>query len=322
MTPTPLIARVIVALLVASGGCACAAPARIALKAQAESATRVLRLGDIAEVSCADAAAAQALATLVVGQLGSAAAPSRFERAELARYAARHLPPGVAGVEWSGADAVSVQLRTVRIEPDRLVARAAADLRAHLQANYTDVEVLPAGRIEALRLPAGELALATHLAAAGALQPNRHMRVDVDLLIDGERLRTVPLWFDVRAHADGWTVVKDLPAGHVLTPDDVARARVDVAALNGAAPPSAELVGLRLRRTLHAGTALSAAALEDTPLVARGDDVTLELRSGGVVVESRATALGDGRAGQEVRVRVTGSETLRGRVIGAGRLAL
>jgi hypothetical protein len=96
--------------------------------------------------------------------------------------------------------------------------------------------------------------------------PGRRMAVEVDVLVDGEKLRTVPLWFEVRAQG--------------LTAPGAGR------------------------------------------LVARGDEVIVETRSGSVVIESRGTALADGRAGQDIAVRVNGAGTLRARVTAPGRLAL
>jgi flagella basal body P-ring formation protein FlgA len=50
--------------------------------------------------------------------------------------------------------------------------------------------------------------------------------------------------------------------------------------------------------------------------------VIVEVRSGAVVIESHGKALADGRTGDMVPVRLSGAELLRGRVVGAKRLAL
>ena len=257
-------AAALVAVLTANG--AQAATATVALKPIAEVASPALRLGDIATVSSTDSAAAEALSSLQVGRVTTAVGGTRFERAELARYAQRHLPEGITAIEWTGAQAVSVQMQTVRLEGDELIARGASELRAHLQQTHADVEVRAASRVDALRLPAGQVTLQARLPNDAQARPGRHMAVEVDVLVDGEKQRTVPLWFEVRAQG--------------LTASEAGR------------------------------------------LVARGDEVIVETRSGSVVIESRGTALGDGRAGQDIAVRVNGAGSLRARITAPARLAL
>jgi flagella basal body P-ring formation protein FlgA len=60
-----------------------------------------------------------------------------------------------------------------------------------------------------------------------------------------------------------------------------------------------------------------------TPVVARGEWVTLLARHGGIELESPAEALQDGRVGQPVRVRPTGaSGSIVARVVAPGRVEI
>jgi flagella basal body P-ring formation protein FlgA len=214
-----------------------------------------------------------------------------------------------------------VRMATVRMEPQVLVEHALARLRAHLEPSYSDVEMRVSSRLDVLRVPVGEIVLAAHVMAGAT--PQRRMRVDVELRTGPDFLRTVPIWFEVRAHAPGWVLSRDVPAGQVLRVEDVERRQIDVAHADGKViAPATDLVGLRLRRAARAGTTLSAAMLDSVPVVSRQEDVTIEVRAGDVVIESRGTALSEGRAGDLVPVSVSGGDLLRARVVGPRRLKL
>ena len=318
-----LFACMLAASLATAGGPARAGDAVVTLESRARVPSREFTLGEVARVEAHDAATIDALASLRVGRAAAGGRPSQLTRTELSRYVARHLPPGIGQVEWQGSDAVQVHLRVTRIDAQALVERAAADLRGALEPAYAGVDVRIASRPDALRLPDADVSLATRLMPDAAVRPQRRMRVDVDVHAGGTLVRTVPLWFEVQALAPRWVARRDLPVGHALATIDFERRTVDVAKAGVADFEfPAEPAGWRLRGPLRAGSALSGSDLEDLPWISRHDDVTVEVRSAGVVIESRGTALADGRAGDLIPVRIPGADMVRGRVIGLRRLAL
>jgi flagella basal body P-ring formation protein FlgA len=304
-----------------AAACARAEVAVVTLKPRAVVATAEFKLADVADVDAADEASAEALRGLVVGRIGGGAMGTRLTRWELSRYVGRHLPAGTTQVEWRGADTVSAQLETVRLDPARIVERAASELRTALERHHQSVSVKLASRMDAIRFPVAEPALRVRLPSETDGRAQRRMRVDVDLVAGDTLLRTLPLWFEVQAHAECWVALRDLPAAHVLQGEDVERRVIDVAR-QGVDPASGEVAGGRLRKAVKAGSALAAGTVEPMPLVLRQDDVIVEVRSGAVVIESHGKALADGRTGDMVPVRLSGAELLRGRVVGAKRLAL
>jgi flagella basal body P-ring formation protein FlgA len=79
---------------------------------------------------------------------------------------------------------------------------------------------------------------------------------------------------------------------------------MDLAALPpGAVTDPGQAEGKLLKRPLAPGLVLTAAVLEGRPLVRRGDTVTLLARAGGLDVRVKAEALGNGAAGQRIKVR-------------------
>jgi flagella basal body P-ring formation protein FlgA len=110
---------------------------------------------------------------------------------------------------------------------------------------------------------------------------------------------------------------RGIAAGETLGVADITTAQRDVARIAGAAlADPAAAVGRVARRTLSAGSLLSANDLVAQRLVRRGDSVALVSRFGGVEVRVAGKALAD--AGENERVSV---ENLSSRKIVQGTVA-
>lgn len=96
---------------------------------------------------------------------------------------------------------------------------------------------------------------------------------------------------------------RGLAAGEVLAAADIGTVRRDTARIAGAVLSDPQLaIGRVARRTLGAGSLLSANDLVAPRLVRRGDNVSLVSRRGGIEVRVAGRALGD--AGEHERVSV------------------
>ena len=272
-------------------------------------------------MTCDDDDVGEALKALVVGRIGLMSYPTRVVRADLARYVAKHPPARLLAQDWIGAEAASVQVRSITIEAAQLIDKAAADLKAELSKNYASVEVRSVSHLDAVRLPIGEAKLVTRLPRpqGDTLRAGRRMRVEVEVTQEREVVRKVPLWFEVRAFAPGWVARTDLPAGQVLAAGDTETREVDWAQAGGdTTARESDVIGQRLRRPLRAGEPLRRSLVEAVPQVQRGDAVALQIRSGAVLIQANGTALADGRQGRDVPVKLDGARHLRGRVTGPG----
>lgn len=319
----PLVGLVLACAALLGGGGASAATASVKLRPQAEAADRDVRLSEIAKVASEDADVARALNELVVARIAMVGRPTRVLRSELARYVHAHRPWGTTTVEWQGAEAVSIQIRAVRVEPQQIIDRAAGDLKAALERGGASIDVRPVSHVDVLRLPPGEVSITTRLPAGDGevLQPSRRMRVEIEVAQRGEALRRLPLWFEVRALAPGWVARGDLQPGHPLGSADLQQGTVDRAQLAGDTVVDVqEAVGMRLRRPLRGGEAIRRSLLEPMPAVTRGSAVSVQVKAGPVTVGANGVALADGSTGQLVPVRVSGAQVLRGRVVAPGVL--
>lgn len=159
----------------------------------------------------------------------------------------------------------------------------------------------------ALRLPA----CGQPLAAA----PTGTSTVEVSCPEAGGWRLFVPI--KVRRNQNVLILNRGVAAGEVLAAADITSAQRDAARIAGAAlSDPAAAVGRVARRTLSAGSLLSANDLVAQRLIRRGDNVALVSRSGGVEVRVAGKALGD--AGENERVSV---ENLSSRKIVQGTVA-
>lgn len=160
---------------------------------------------------------------------------------------------------------------------------------------------------DALRLPK----------CGGALQvqPTANTTVEVSCPDAGGWRLFVPV--KVRRNQTVLILNRGIAAGETLGAADITTAQRDVARIAGAAlADPAAAVGRVARRTLSAGSLLSANDLVAQRLVRRGDSVALVSRRGGVEVRVAGRAMAD--AGENERVSV---ENLSSRKIVQGTVA-
>ena len=160
---------------------------------------------------------------------------------------------------------------------------------------------------DALRLPACGQGLTA--------QPTANTTVEVSCPDAGGWRLFVPV--KVRREQTVLVLSRGIAAGETLSAADIGTAQRDAARIAGAvlADPAAA-VGRVARRTLSAGSLLSASDLVAQRLVRRGDNVALVSRRGSVEVRVVGKALGD--AGENERLSV---ENLASRKVVQGTVA-
>ena len=189
------------------------------------------------------------------------------------------------------------------------VALAATGFEPVESIRAAALQAVPGGQAEAsldpaLRMPACGQALEARQATAGTVEVS---------CPQGWRL-FVPV--KVRRSQPVVVLVRGVAAGEAIPADAVATEARDTSRIAGAALADvAQAAGQVARRTLPAGTVLSAGDLAAPRLVRRGDAVALISRRGGVEVRVSGRALGD--AGENERVAV---ENLSSRRVLQGRV--
>ena len=115
---------------------------------------------------------------------------------------------------------------------------------------------------------------------------------------------SVNLPAEVQVYGDVLVTTRALARGATLSGEDFARRRQDLTtAAPGALTDPALALGQKLRYPLGPGAVLNAGMLDVTPVIRRGQTVTIVSGAGGIEVRAQGEALADGNHGQTVRVR-------------------
>jgi flagella basal body P-ring formation protein FlgA len=315
---------VVLALLLGAGGAGAQVPVMtLSLKADALVDSARVRLADLVRFDGSQAPESGTLATArqTLAAIDISAAPlpgytQRVSRKEIERLVRSR---GVnVSLHWDGADAVRVERRAVALDAATLAGSATSYLRDLLARNGDRVE-LQSSALPELQAPTGTITLRPRaLTLAQAL--HRQVTVWVDVVVDDVFVRSAPVSVTVHAYRTVLAARRDLAAGSVPECEALQPREEDVTTLDGApAAPDCHLVRGHLTRPLAAGTTLLASHLRTPMAVAQGDSVSLQLLAGGVLLEARAVAVGDGEVGQRVYVRPSSSsETILAEVIAPG----
>jgi flagellar basal body P-ring formation protein FlgA len=303
-------------------GMAVASPARsaveISLRDEVRLEGRTFTLGDIADLHDSDARRVSRLERVMLGRVPRTGVSTRIDRDAVTARLERAQPGISTELAWKGASAVRVQGVQQSFDRQVYLDEAQQRLDEWLKARYSDYSLRPVGRNEDLRLPAGEVALQTTILRADRV--NRRMCVWVDLQVDGEHYSSIPVWFEVSAQSDVYTLRSAAGAGTQLGPRMLQRTRYDLAKVSGT--PVVDLTrleGQRLTRDMPEGAVLTEAVLQPVPDVVKGQQIRVRASVGKVTLVARARALADGNRGDPVRVeRLDGQDSYMTRVIGDG----
>jgi flagella basal body P-ring formation protein FlgA len=149
-------------------------------------------------------------------------------------------------------------------------------------------------------------------------------RVEVALVVNGERVGVVPVLLEVKLCQAAAVARRRIEGGETLGDDNVRFERRALDAPGTCLTPKDVAAGRKAKRAIAAGQLIPPAAAEpvaaDNPvLVKQRDLVRLVARVGSLRVTALAEAQQDGRAGDLVRVRnVDSKKEVVGRVIGRG----
>ena len=275
------------------------------LPAQAEVGGVEFTLADIATVGGSDTAAAQRVGSL---HLGYTPAPG-YSRLLEAGALVREMRASFPGVELSitGASACRIVCRVQRIEGVAVGALAKAELSTLFRGR--DVELTMHGRLQDVSVPQGT-APARMQARLRELAPRPgSWSVPVEILVDGSVARTIWTSWTVDEWQERDVLVRDVPRGGTLTPEDIQRRRVLVKQHDTGRPiEKAALRGATARRDLHSGEIVHLSDVEREVVIRRGDMVHVEVKKGAITARGAGVAQEDGRIGDSVRVVMSSTQ--------------
>ncbi len=201
-------------------------------------------------------------------------------------------------------DALQAQAQALALES----ARPADGLRVEVEVGRLDprLKLAPCARIDTY-LPAG-------------FKPWGRTRVGLRCA-EGAVRWNVFLPITVKVYGPALVAASALPAGSVLSANDLSEAEVDLAAESAAALTDATLVvGRTLARTVSAGQSLRQHHVRPRQWFAAGDTVRLVAVGAGFAVQSEGQAISAGLEGSAVRVRTESGRIVTGQAVGDKRV--
>lgn len=84
-----------------------------------------------------------------------------------------------------------------------------------------------------------------------------------------------------------------------------------------------QLIGMQLKRAIPQGSTIGSYSVVAPKVIKRGDDVVLAALIGSTEISTEATALADGKVGDQIRVKNNRSQRIvKARVVGAGKVTV
>ena len=288
----------------------------VVVRAQAEIAAPVVRLGDVAQLRGLETAERERWAAV---ELGSAPPAGQARNIAGRTIRQRIASSGLgAGVSLRVPKKISVRRPATTVTGAALAARIRTAVQSEIGALAPDETIefpvppameIPAGAEVTLRLesgPGGGLAAKLRVIDAGRTIRTRRVALVVDRQVD------VPV------------LVSPLPRGACVAAGDVEHRRVSNRSLpSGVVMQAGELEGSCARRSLRAGMPIVASALEQPVLIERRARIAMIARRGPMTVTAMGESLSKGRRGEVIRVRNLNSGAIvTGRVQGPGRVVM
>lgn len=267
----------------------------------------MIRLADFARALPAFAAAET---DAPVGFSPAFGAQRMFAGAEVQRLAARYR------IELPGAGTVCFVRPSHRLDEPRVKAA----LLKVLAESGAELELLDFARYD---VPEGELEFnRMGLQRTGAGNRTRLWRGRV---VYGNR-RSFPIWAHVRLalRREGLVATEAIPTGRPIAPGDV---KVETLDLDPFEPWPAsrpeDVIGRVARRGINAGKPILLSSLGATPLVKRGQDVEVTVRSGAMQLKFLGKAQKTAQKGELITVRNPSSgRVFPAKVAGKGQVAV
>ena len=275
-------------------------------------------VGDLCEITPTNAQ------TLSISQLRFGPAPMNgFSRAVTRADLIQSLVANgvqLQTVTVSGSDEVLVQGVAIDVPQQDMLDAATTSLQALLTVEGGDVEIEEPRRVRYVKAPPGRISQDLRARVRGNKSNLTSAVVDVEIIVDGEVFKTVPLRYKLQRFQQvlktTGTVAKDQPLG----PENIILSREPMAQATGMFLGDMDQVaGMCARRNLRANQRLTLGDIAPPALIHRGDIVTVVLTRGRVKVTAKAIADEDAPLAGRIRLTNMSSRTqLTGTVYGPG----
>jgi len=213
---------------------------------------------------------------------------------------------GVAlkSVKLSGGDEVLVQGVTVDVPKQDMLDAATAALQAQLNLEGGDVEVEPPVSVRRVQAPPGRVSQDLRARVRGVKTDLASTIVDVEILVDGEVFKKVPLRYKLQRFQRMLKTVGTIRKDEPLGPDNVVLVREPMSQVSNLyLTRMSQVMGMTASKTLRSNQLLAIGDVAPPAIIRKGDIVEVIMSRGRVKVTTRAIANED--APLEGRIRLT-----------------
>ncbi|HEB52050.1 MAG TPA: flagellar basal body P-ring formation protein FlgA [bacterium] len=259
-------------------------------------------IGDLCEITPSNAE------TLAIAQVRFGPAPLSGYAREVSRtdvmQALAAAGVQLKTVDLTGGQRVQVQGLAVEVPQQDILDAAITSLQAQLALEGGDVEFDPPTRLRRYKAPPGRVSQDLR---ARVRQSRTHLSraiVDVEILVDGETFKKVPVTFRLRRYHKVLKTTGSIRRGTTLGPENCRLVREQLTQTNSLFLQRLDQVaGMNAAKDLRPNQVLMLGDIEPPAAIHRGDVVTVVLRRGRVRVTTRAIANHD--APLEGRIQLT-----------------
>lgn len=238
----------------------------------------------------------------------AAAQPGHFVDRKSGRSAGQ---PAAANAAKAAPAPTQVTVEDLRLALHGLLERRYKD-------KVAEIEVTVVSPDEDITLPHGKLEM--RIRPRGLQESFGRRMFEVVFFIDRKEARTLQVLAEVTLQADVLTAVRDVRPEETLEAEDVKVTRVALPA--GAHDYLADfdqVVGKRVIRPLRAESPIRSSALAFPDIIKKGDQVTIEVKHGGLLIQANGTSKTSGAMGQSITVLNEDSKKeVRARIVGPG----
>lgn len=287
----------------------------LSFKSSARANSAVVRVSDVVLVRSSDASAATTAGlgeiTLQPGPGSSAVLDRRDVVAAIGKIDGTLL----TRLTWSGADRVNVAKAGRWLGAEESTSGAEQALRHWLSSRVTRYELQAYANANKQWI---ETEAKVQYVIPSTAKIRQQMPVHVEITDANGKIRSFPRWFTVSASRDVWMLTRDMSAGELILPADLAVQTTDIAALNGESFSSDLSIHEQMMVVpAKAGTVLLQSQVKPRPDVLVGETVAIKLNVPKIQLETTGLALHSAERGSRVVVRnMRSGETLTARVAG------
>jgi flagella basal body P-ring formation protein FlgA len=287
--------------------------------------TMQYRLGDVAQIRVDDAALKGRLEAVTIGVTPRLGYTEYVSRQQIEKLVAQSCPDLRESILWAGSDKVGVRGAGTELDLQPHVNRIRELILSQWHRSLQDIarfDIQPVQDLPAIVVPRGTVKVESRIAENAGL--SKRLCAWLDVAVDGKHYQTIPVWFSVKAYKPVLVAKKTMTRHQNPRQDDFIVQVQDIAGIPGTfSEVSRQLTSAWLKRPLREGEVLTAADLEEMPLVRRGENVRVTLAEGPVQIETEGVAQVHGRMGDIVRVQnLQTSGIYTARVTGVGAVTV